>query len=39
VPIFTPTLDEFKDFKLFMESVEEYGKKSGIIKVIPPKEW
>jgi hypothetical protein len=22
-----------------MESVEEYGKQAGIIKIIPPKEW
>ncbi|GAA5814062.1 hypothetical protein MFLAVUS_007552 [Mucor flavus] len=39
VPVFRPTFDEFKDFKRFMTSVEEYGKISGIIKVIPPKEW
>lgn len=39
IPIFTPTMNEFKNFKAFMESVEEYGKKAGIIKVVPPKEW
>jgi hypothetical protein len=32
-------MEEFKDFKLFMTSVEEYGKVAGIIKVVPPKEW
>ncbi|KAG2211062.1 hypothetical protein INT46_008188 [Mucor plumbeus] len=39
IPIFTPTWDEFKDFKAFVESIEEYGKESGIVKIIPPKEW
>ncbi|KAF1806618.1 JmjC domain, hydroxylase-domain-containing protein [Mucor lusitanicus] len=39
IPIFTPTWDEFKDFKAFVESIEEYGKQSGIVKIIPPKEW
>ncbi|KAL7312000.1 hypothetical protein PS15m_007807 [Mucor circinelloides] len=39
IPIFTPTWDEFKDFKTFVESIEEYGKESGIVKIIPPKEW
>lgn len=39
IPIFTPTMDQFQDFKLFMTSIEEYGKLSGIVKVIPPKEW
>ncbi|KAI7905640.1 JmjC domain, hydroxylase-domain-containing protein [Cokeromyces recurvatus] len=32
-------MDEFKDFRLFVESIDEYGKKAGIVKVIPPKEW
>ncbi|KAI7888964.1 JmjC domain, hydroxylase-domain-containing protein [Mucor mucedo] len=39
IPVFTPSFEEFKDFKSFMTSVEEYGKKAGVIKVIPPKEW
>ncbi|KAI8891067.1 JmjC-domain-containing protein [Backusella circina FSU 941] len=39
IPVFTPTLEEFKDFKAFMEAIEGYGKKSGIVKIIPPKEW
>jgi hypothetical protein len=37
--VFTPTLEEFKDFKAFMEAIEKYGKRSGIVKIIPPKEW
>ncbi|KAH6885771.1 hypothetical protein B0T10DRAFT_491569 [Thelonectria olida] len=39
VPIFKPTMDQFKDFKRFMEAVDSYGMKSGIIKIIPPSEW
>ncbi|KAG0767316.1 hypothetical protein G6F57_003195 [Rhizopus arrhizus] len=39
IPIFTPTMEEFKDFKLFVESIDEFGKKAGIVKIIPPKEW
>lgn len=32
-------MEEFKDFKLFVESIDAFGKKAGIVKVIPPKEW
>lgn len=32
-------MEEFKDFKSFIESIDKYGKESGIVKVIPPKEW
>ncbi|OAQ88846.1 jumonji family transcription factor [Purpureocillium lilacinum] len=39
VPVFRPTMDQFKDFQRFMEKVDSYGMKSGIIKVIPPQEW
>lgn len=39
VPVFKPTMDQFKDFKRFMETVDSYGMKSGIIKIIPPEEW
>ncbi|KAK0386357.1 hypothetical protein NLU13_6194 [Sarocladium strictum] len=39
VPIFKPTMDQFKDFQQFMLKVDSYGMKSGIIKIIPPKEW
>ncbi|KAH6977008.1 hypothetical protein BKA56DRAFT_522227 [Ilyonectria sp. MPI-CAGE-AT-0026] len=39
VPVFKPTMDQFKDFKRFMEAVDSYGMKSGIIKIIPPEEW
>ncbi|KAI7872159.1 JmjC domain, hydroxylase-domain-containing protein [Spinellus fusiger] len=32
-------MDQFKDFKRFMESIDSHGKQAGIVKVIPPKEW
>ncbi|KAH0496267.1 hypothetical protein TgHK011_003638 [Trichoderma gracile] len=39
VPVFRPTMDQFRDFRRFMTKVDSYGMKSGIIKVIPPPEW
>ncbi|KAH6608148.1 hypothetical protein Trco_004461, partial [Trichoderma cornu-damae] len=39
VPVFRPTMEQFRDFKRFMEKVDSYGMKSGIVKVVPPKEW
>ncbi|KAI9023593.1 JmjC domain, hydroxylase-domain-containing protein [Phycomyces nitens] len=39
IPVFRPTMEQFKDFKAFMEAIDSYGKLSGIVKVIPPKEW
>lgn len=39
VPIFKPEYEDFKDFYKFMSKVDEYGMKSGIIKIIPPAEW
>lgn len=39
VPVFTPTFEQFKDFKSFVKSIEHYGLISGIVKIIPPREW
>ncbi|THC96326.1 hypothetical protein EYZ11_004185 [Aspergillus tanneri] len=39
IPVFKPTMDQFRDFQYFINKVESYGMRSGIIKVIPPKEW
>ncbi|KAI9281876.1 JmjC domain, hydroxylase-domain-containing protein [Sporodiniella umbellata] len=39
IPIFTPTMKEFEDFNLFVESIDKYGKVAGLVKIIPPKEW
>lgn len=32
-------MDQFRNFKRFIDKVDKYGMKSGIIKVIPPTEW
>lgn len=39
IPVFKPTMDQFRDFKKFVEKIDKYGMKSGIVKVIPPQEW
>lgn len=39
VPVFKPTMDQFKDFYKFNKSVNKYGLEAGIIRVIPPQEW
>jgi hypothetical protein len=39
VPVFRPTLEEFQDFEAYMNKVECWGFKSGVVKIIPPKEW
>jgi hypothetical protein len=30
---------QFKDFEKFVLKIDKYGMQSGIVKVIPPKEW
>ncbi|KAG0088557.1 hypothetical protein BGZ93_002489 [Podila epicladia] len=39
IPVFRPTMDQFRDFSTFVESIASYGRKAGLVKVIPPKEW
>lgn len=39
IPVFKPTMEEFRDFEEYMNRVECWGMRSGIVKVIPPKEW
>ncbi|KAL9099882.1 MAG: hypothetical protein Q9163_004674 [Psora crenata] len=39
VPVFKPTMDQFRSFKDFIRKIDKYGMKSGIVKVVPPKEW
>ncbi|KAJ6623577.1 JmjC domain, hydroxylase-domain-containing protein [Mycena sp. CBHHK59/15] len=39
IPVFKPTMHEFRDFEAYMNRVECWGRKSGIVKVVPPKEW
>ena len=33
------TMNQFRSFKEFIQKIDKYGMKSGIVKVIPPKEW
>jgi hypothetical protein len=37
--MFLQTMDQFRDFRKFVNKIDKYGMKSGIVKVIPPKEW
>lgn len=42
VPVFEPTMKEFEEeggFYGFVKRIEKYGMRSGVVKVIPPKEW
>ncbi|THX91599.1 hypothetical protein D6D08_03027 [Aureobasidium pullulans] len=39
IPVFKPTMAQFRDFKKYMDQIDKYGMKSGIVKVIPPQEW
>lgn len=39
VPIFKPTMDQFRSFPDFIKKIDHYGMRAGIVKVIPPQEW
>ncbi|KAF7361182.1 Specific transcriptional repressor [Mycena sanguinolenta] len=39
IPVFKPTMAEFADFEGYMNRVECWGRRSGIVKVVPPAEW
>lgn len=39
IPVFKPTMEQFQDFEAYMNRVEPWGMRSGIVKIIPPKEW
>ncbi|KAG8526226.1 uncharacterized protein KY384_000219 [Bacidia gigantensis] len=39
IPVFKPTMNQFRSFKDFISKIDNYGMKSGIVKVIPPEEW
>ncbi|KAJ7159925.1 JmjC domain, hydroxylase-domain-containing protein [Mycena crocata] len=39
IPVFKPSMAEFADFEGYMNRVECWGRRSGIVKVVPPAEW
>ncbi|KAF8263606.1 JmjC domain, hydroxylase-domain-containing protein, partial [Lactarius quietus] len=39
IPVFKPSMEEFEDFEGYMNRIERWGMRSGIVKVIPPKQW
>lgn len=42
VPVFEPSIEDFEGnggFYGYVKRIEKYGLRSGIVKVIPPKEW
>ncbi|GEQ71293.1 hypothetical protein JCM33374_g4975, partial [Metschnikowia sp. JCM 33374] len=39
VPVFEPTMAQFRNFYSFNKAINAYGMKSGIVKVVPPKQW
>lgn len=39
IPVFKPTMKEFADFEEYMTKIDIWGRRSGIVKIIPPAEW
>jgi jmjN domain len=39
IPVFKPNMQDFSDFEGYMNKVECWGMRSGIVKIIPPPEW
>ncbi|KAF4556808.1 DNA damage-responsive transcriptional repressor-like protein [Elsinoe fawcettii] len=39
IPVFKPTMEQFRSFKKYVEKIDKYGMKAGIVKVIAPLEW
>lgn len=39
IPVFKPNIEDFNDFEGYMNKIECWGMRSGIVKIIPPKEW
>ncbi|ODN80679.1 hypothetical protein L202_02853 [Cryptococcus amylolentus CBS 6039] len=39
IPVFKPTMEEFKDFEGYAHKTTAWGQYSGICKIIPPTEW
>lgn len=39
VPVFEPTIEQFSDFYAFCQAIDRWGMQTGIVKVVPPREW
>jgi hypothetical protein len=42
IPVFEPSMKEFEQeggFYGYVQRIEKYGLRAGVVKVIPPKEW
>jgi hypothetical protein len=39
IPVFKPSMEDFEDFEGYINKIECWGNRSGIVKVIPPKQW
>jgi jmjN domain len=39
IPVFKPNCEDFNDFEGYMNKIECWGMRSGIVKIIPPREW
>lgn len=39
IPVFCPSDQEFADFYSYNKAINKYGMQSGIVKVIPPRNW
>lgn len=39
IPVFKPNPEDFNDFEGYMNKIEPWGMRSGIVKIIPPREW
>ncbi|KAA1137843.1 hypothetical protein PGTUg99_024725 [Puccinia graminis f. sp. tritici] len=39
VPVFEPSMEQFRNFYSYINQIDRWGMRSGIVKIIPPKEW
>ena len=39
VPVFEPTMTQFADFYAFCQAIDAWGMQTGIVKIVPPREW